>query len=189
MSGAGSSDPDGVIVDYRWDFGDGQTGTGVTPSHTYTDPGLFTISLTVFDDQGANSNCSTTAEVDVPGDPNAPPICDAGGPYRGVVGRPVTFDGTDAPDPDGIVVAYIWNFGDGQTATGATPSHTYFLPGFFTVSLMVTDDDGGSSTCSTRARSIDLSPDFNLGRPAEARPGKLDPVQVVSWGRIKATYR
>jgi PKD repeat protein len=181
ISGAGSIDPDGTIVDYRWDFGEGQTGTGVAPSHIYAAPGLYTVSLTVFDDQGAYSSCSTTAEVDIKGDPNAPPKCDAAGPYRGAVGRPVTFDGTDSHDPDGIVVAYTWDFGDGATATGATPSHSYSDAGFFTVSLHVTDDDGATSTCSTRARSIDLSPDFNRVRQ-EGRP----PVAGVSSSATQA---
>ena len=96
-------------------------------------------------------------------------MCDAGGPYRGVVGRTVTFDGSGSSDPDGIVVTYRWDFGDGATATGATPSHTYSTAGSFTVSLNVTDNDGATSACNTRARSIDLSPDFNQDRQ-EGRP-------------------
>ncbi len=52
-----SSDPDGQITDYVWDFGDGgATGSGAQVSHTYTDPGGFNIQLTVTDDEGASNS-------------------------------------------------------------------------------------------------------------------------------------
>jgi len=53
VDGGGSSDPDGTITGYRWNFGDGATATGVTAMHTYTKPGRFQIELTVTDSKGA----------------------------------------------------------------------------------------------------------------------------------------
>jgi PKD repeat protein len=56
VDGSTSSDSDGTIVSYSWDFGDGVTGTGVTTSHTYREPGTYTISLIVTDDGGASGS-------------------------------------------------------------------------------------------------------------------------------------
>lgn len=63
FSGSGSSDPDGSIVGYEWDFGDGSTASGATTSHTFTAEGTHTVRLTVTDDDGATG--ATTREVTV----------------------------------------------------------------------------------------------------------------------------
>jgi PKD repeat protein len=74
-----STDPDGSIVSYAWDFGDGQQGTGVTPTHTYTSEGTYTVTLTVTDNDGASRAASheiaVVTEI-LPPDPVtvAPPI-------------------------------------------------------------------------------------------------------------------
>jgi len=70
------------------------------------------------------------------------PAADAGGPYSGVANDPVSFDGTGSSDPNGDALTYAWNFGDGSTGSGATPSHTYTAPGTYIVTLRVTDPDG-----------------------------------------------
>ena len=146
MNGGGSSDPGGSITSYAWNFGDGNTGSGVTPSHTYAAAGLYNVSLTVTDNCGATSPCGTTANI---APPNQAPHCNAGGPYFGGVNQPVQFNGTGSNDPDGTIVAYNWNFGDGSTGTGPTPTHAYNHMDVFTVSLRVIDDDQAQSCCQT----------------------------------------
>jgi PKD repeat protein len=173
FDGTGSSDPDGTIVSYVWNFGDGSTGTGATPSHTYATGGIFTVSLTVTDNDGASSSCETTADI------NVPPICDANGPYSGTVGQPVQFNGTGSSDPDGTIVAYAWNFGDGSTGTGATPTHTYATGGLFTVTLVVTDNDGASASCETTA-DINTPPNCDADGPYSGTAGQ--PVQFNGTG-------
>jgi len=82
--------------------------------------------------------------------PEIYPVADAGGPYNNLTGIPVIFDGTGSHD-DGVIVSYIWDFGDGATGTGVTPSHTYSSIGTYIVSLTVTDDTGLSNTDYTYA--------------------------------------
>jgi PKD repeat protein len=64
FNGSGSYDSDGgSIVSYTWDFGDGTTGEGAIPQHTYSMEGIYTVSLTVVDDEGASNTNSTTATI------------------------------------------------------------------------------------------------------------------------------
>lgn len=70
------------------------------------------------------------------------PTADPNGPYTDDVDSPITFDGTGSSDPDGAITSYNWDFGDGSTGTGSTPTHTYTSEDVFTVTLRVIDDDG-----------------------------------------------
>ena len=143
FDGSGSSDSDGSIVSYAWDFGDNGTGAGVTPTHAYSSAGTFTVALTITDDGGATDTQTTTATITAR---PLPPIADAGGPYSTVVGSPISLDGNGSSDPDGNIVTYAWDFGDGGTAAGVAPTHIYSVDGTFTVTLTVTDSDGLSSS-------------------------------------------
>ncbi|HPC82136.1 MAG TPA: putative glycoside hydrolase [Thermoanaerobaculaceae bacterium] len=66
-NGAASSDPDGTISAHVWSFGDGSTGSGVQTNHTYTSPGVFTVTLTVTDDRGAQGSANATVTVTAAG--------------------------------------------------------------------------------------------------------------------------
>ena len=149
FDGTGSTDPDGAISSYAWDFGDGNTGTGATPSHTYITEGIYNVTLTVTDDGGLTDAAVTTATIGAV--VNLPPMANANGPYAGTVGMPVAFDSTGSDDPDGTIVAYDWDFGDGMTGTGANPTHTYVAAGTYNVSLTVTDDNGAMDSSATTA--------------------------------------
>jgi chitodextrinase len=150
FDGTGSSDPDGGALAYAWSFGDGTTGSGSTPTHTYGAPGVYTIGLTVTDDCATTSTCQTVAQISAPPQ-NIPPVCNTGGAYFGSVGQPVTFNGSGSRDPDGIIMSYTWTFGDGNTGSGAQVTHSYAVAGNYAVGLCVVDDDSAQACCQTTA--------------------------------------
>jgi subtilisin family serine protease len=131
------------IASYAWDFGDSQTGTGATPSHTYATAGSYTVKLTVTDTAGKTGN--TTKQVQA----GAPP---AGQPPKASFTvqcqwAVCSFNGTGSTDPDNDIASYAWNFGDGKTGTGATTSNTYpNTQKTYTAELKVTDRAGLSNT-------------------------------------------
>ncbi|MGD8793087.1 MAG: PKD domain-containing protein [Anaerolineae bacterium] len=257
FDGSGSYDADGSIVNYAWDFGDGNNGGGQTASHTYASAGTYPVVLTVTDDDGATGTDSqnvTAAEAaaahigDLDGssavvrnkwdatvtvtvhDAQHGPVGDAtvsgtwlngasgsgacttsaGGqctitlagihvkvesvdfrvdsldhstytydapanhdPDGDSDGTTITvfqtgstnqppvatftysctdlscdFDASGSYDPDGSIVSYAWDFGDGNIGGGQTASHTYASAGTYPVVLTVTDDGGAAGTDS-----------------------------------------
>jgi len=89
-NGSGSYDPDGTIVCYDWDFGDNSTGSGVNPSHIYTDPGIYTVNLTVTDNKGLSDFTTTSATI-IEGAKISGTTCEANGSI--LSGVTVTIDG------------------------------------------------------------------------------------------------
>jgi PKD repeat protein len=91
---------------------------------------------------------------------NNPPVANPGGPYSGATGLPITFNGSGSSDPDGNALTFAWNFGDGGTGSGATPSHTYSIAGSYLVTLTVTDNGTPSlgDEATTSATVLTLIP-------------------------------
>ena len=80
---------------------------------------------------------------------NQAPTANANGPYIGTPGVAINFSSAGSSDPDGRIVSYAWNFGDGSTSSAANPSHAYAAVGSYVVTLTVTDNDGASGSDST----------------------------------------
>ncbi|MDP9353014.1 MAG: PKD domain-containing protein, partial [Chloroflexota bacterium] len=136
----GSTDLDSQIVAWAWEFGDGGTSTLQSPSHTYNTAGSYTVKLTVTDEHGNAS--SATKAIKATSAPKAEFTVPAG---LLVVDKAIQF--TDASsDPDGNIVAWSWDLGDGTTSTEQNPAHIYAVTGKYTVRLTVTDNDGASSS-------------------------------------------
>lgn len=134
-----SSDPDGTINTYEWDFGDGTSGTGPVVTHQYTRTGNFTVVLTVTDNRGGIARLSREVSVrDL-----TPPVAQFTiSPSTGNTTTLFAFDASSSVDTDGQIVSYAWNFGDTVKTGGITTSHRYALPGNYTVRLTITDNDG-----------------------------------------------
>ncbi|MCB1256358.1 MAG: PKD domain-containing protein [Microthrixaceae bacterium] len=154
FSPAGSSSLDGSIVKYQWDFGDPLSGsennaestTSSTQTHVYRRGGTFTATLVVTDDIGLTGTATVAIVVTKPGPP--PPIARfTMSPQPAVAPQTVSFNGTASTDAGGgPVSSYLWDFGDGTTAPGATTTHLYAYPGTYTVRLTVKDASNVSGT-------------------------------------------
>jgi PKD repeat protein len=83
--------------------------------------------------------------------PNQPPVAVVNGPYVGVVGQVITFTSTGSSDPEGGQLTYAWNFGDGTSASVASPTHSYGAALTYTVTLTVTDSANATASASTTA--------------------------------------
>lgn len=151
FNASASTDNDGEIVEYRWDFGNGSTGSGETTQHTYsvTETTTFTVTLTVVDDKGAEG--VTSQDVTVTVMENQPPTADFSfSPTNPKSGETVRFNAGASSDPDGTIVQYNWDFGDGSSGTGQNPQHAFSVTAetTFTVTLTVTDDKGATAIVS-----------------------------------------
>ena len=142
VDASASTDPDGTITGYAWDFGDGGSGTGVTASHSYAAAGSYTITLTVTDDAGATASSSGSVTV---AEGNVPPSASF---TNSVNELAVSVDASASTDPDGTITGYAWDFGDGGSGTGVTASHSYAAAGSYTITLTVTDDAGATASSS-----------------------------------------
>ncbi|MFZ4857237.1 MAG: PKD domain-containing protein [Desulfuromonadaceae bacterium] len=192
LNGAGSTDDFG-IEQYLWNFGDGSSGTGATPTHTYVTPGTYTVTLTVIDRAGQINTATTSVTIKGDGFPVAIP----GGPYTvpetAVVNRhwDISVDASASTDDRGIW-KYSWNFGDGVTADTKTASHTYAYPATYEISLTVTDHANQSHTTKTSATVTGgAPPTAKAGGPYAGEPGtpiafdglgSTDDAGILSYG-------
>src|SRR5437867_9641978 len=141
-----SSDPDGVIVSYAWEFGDATTDTGVTPTHPYTAVGRYRANLTVTDNESYSA--TTSLDVIVKAPPSPPVASFTASPNPTNPGVTVSFDASASSDPDGTIVSYDWEFGDASTGSGVTASHAYAAVGTYRVNLTVTDNQSLTANAS-----------------------------------------
>lgn len=147
----GTSDPDGTIKKYIWRFGDGSVSRGVSnPTHRYLSTGTYTVRLKVIDNQGISTTDSAVVEI-IDSTVNQSPSAKANGPYNGTPGSEISFTSTGSDDPDGSIVSYEWEFGDGDSSIETTPRHFYSEPGRYSITLRVTDNEGATAKSSTTA--------------------------------------
>jgi PKD repeat protein len=172
LDGKRSYDVDGKITGYRWDFGDGASATGASVDHAYAAPGTYTATLTVEDDAGvANSRSSDSAEIVV----NAPPVAAAGPDRHVAIGEVITFDASASHDPDGNLIGYAWDFGDGARGDGKVVQYAYHRSGVYRVGLTVRDDSGTDTSTTSDALTVVVN------EPPVANAG---PDQTVSSSEV-----
>lgn len=155
FNGSLSMDPDGEIIFYRWNFGDGSSQIlDISPEHTYDDPGVYIVTLTVVDDDGRSSMANTTATIQGTIFINNPPVATYIAPSTATVGQEVNFDASLSNDTDGNIVGYRWDFnGDGifdvDWVTTPMVTTTFSSSGSYVVTLEVIDNNDAVSSYST----------------------------------------
>ena len=167
-----SSDEDGVIVEYDWDFGDGTSGSGETVSHTFGEAGTFTVVLRVTDDRGDSATNNKTIYVS-PAEADGPTASFTASPTSGTSPITVWVDASSSSYDDGVVSQYRWDWGDGATGFGRNASHSYFTASTqtYTITLTVTGTDGKTGT-ATRTVTVngtgggDTGDDRTVGDPS-----------------------
>ncbi|MCU0631578.1 MAG: PKD domain-containing protein [Methanolinea sp.] len=131
----------GMPSRWEWNFGDGSGSSLQNPVHTYTAPGKYSATLTVYNSGGSNS-LSRTVWVTAPRSPIAFFITD-----RTMGFAPLTVHFTDRSV--GSPISWAWNFGDGSSSSQKNPTHTYTASGTYSAVLTV-QNAAGSSTTSRR---------------------------------------
>ena len=136
---------------FLWDFGDSTGSSGKNVKHTYTEEGTYTVTLTVIDESSRIGVAKK--EVDILYR-NQAPVASLEATYGGIgqqvkVNSIAFFDGGASSDPDGDVLEFEWDFGDGGKSTLLRPNHEYTSTGNYTVTLKVTDPSNESSTAET----------------------------------------
>ena len=154
-----AQESDGNIEDYRWDFGDGSTASGVTASHAFDDVGSFVVRLTLVDTAGRTKSISRSISV---GQAPAPTADFAFSPTDPQPNDDVVFNAGASVAPAGRrIVSYSWDFGDGSRGSGVQSTHRYTTPRTYNVTLTVTDDIGRSATVT---KSVEVAlPDDDGG--------------------------
>ncbi|MDX1994989.1 MAG: PKD domain-containing protein [bacterium] len=131
----------GLVESWLWDFGDGTTSTEQSPTHTYTVPGFYTVTLVTTGPGGTSEPSTTTINV-LAGVPTAAFTTDV---TEGTA--PLTVQFTDTST--GEITGWLWDFGDGTTSTEQNPSHTYNAAGTYTATLTVSGPGGTSEPSTT----------------------------------------
>ena len=161
---------------YNWEYGDGGTGTGATPSHTYTTPGNYNVRLIVTDALGCKDTILKPNHVAVG-------LLDAVAvpPPAACQNTPVQFTSNSTG-----ATSWFWDFGDGNTATVDSPSHVYTTPGTFTVKFVVYNGACGDSLTFPLTVHPQPTADFTFV-PQQPCPAP-EPIQFINTSTGGATY-
>jgi len=154
-----STDPQGAISDYLWDFGDGgPVISGREIEHTFQRAGEYLVTLVVVGASGTGRATTFVRAFNNP--PKATFSYQPSDPFEG---ESVAFDGSASSDPDGDIARFLWDFGDGATSEGAIVNHAFPHPGQFVVMLTVTDGAGAEAK-TTRVVTVEECSSGGCGR-------------------------
>jgi PKD repeat protein len=172
-----STDSDGSVDEYRWDFdGDGsvdETTQSPTTTHTFSTADDYAVKLTVVDDDDATNSTTQTVTVEPAEDQNEPPTADfTFSPTDPETGETVSFDASASTDSDGSVVEYHWDFnGDGtvdETTQVPTTTHTFSDRGDHAVELTIVDDEDATNSTT---QTVSVSPSQLIRGEVAAQSG------------------
>ncbi len=147
FNAASSTDPDGSITGWEWDFHDGSTSMEENPTHTFDSSGEYDVRLTVTDDGDPALTGTDVVRITVSDQAiNRPPPTDCGvvTPTSGRAPLTISLDASSCVDPDGDIITFNWSVGSWQVApvdyTGPMAEHTLSERGEYSVSLAMVDD-------------------------------------------------
>jgi len=143
FDGSGSQGVESTIVSYRWDFDDGAVTETATAVHTFEEKGLYNVMLTVTDADGLIGSAAKAIHV-----LNRVPHADFRiSPFGAPRDYPVQFDASESYDPDGEIISYVWDFGDGATDEGMNVEHIFPQQQTeYLVTLTIIDEDGAANS-------------------------------------------
>ncbi len=157
------NDPDNAGCTYVWDFGDGFTGSGSSPDHTYTGSGNFTIYVTATSPFGCSDISGTTVNITVYESPAAAFAVSA--TDVSILEPTIHFTNMCSPN----TIGWQWEFGDNTTDNVPSPSHTYLDKGAYNVRLIATSPGGCTDTAEQR---VEVDPEFTLYVPNAFTPNE-----------------
>jgi len=152
-----TTDPDGDNISYMVDWGDGTTsdwselvasGTSVFFTHSWMNVSTYQVQAIAQDEHGLNSSWEPVFNVTVAGvgEGGELPVANITVPTNVTVNQTIVFDASGSFDEGGVIVSYLWDFGDGTTGSGMKPVHVYTQPGEYQVVLVITDNAGNTYT-------------------------------------------
>ncbi len=150
FDGSNSSDADGAVNAFSWNFGDGSSGGGERPTHVFERAGSYTVVLTITGDARGACGALDTAETTVTVVES--PRIEIVGPDRAAAATPIDFEAALVGAGDTGGASFDWDFGDGATATGPSVAHAFAEPGVQTVTLraVLPGANEGCGTIETR---------------------------------------
>jgi subtilisin family serine protease len=179
FDGSRSSDQNGDTLTYRWRFDPFiiSSGTGVSPTFTYTQKGRHTVTLVVND--GTLDSAPATVVVDIP---NRIPVANVGGPYTGLGMEYIQFSGTGT-DADGDDLSFMYTVRDAAGQTWSNWGAGYFPPGNYTVTLVVSDGGSQSAPSATTMTVLNQVPFVNLGADITVKVGQTVQLAPTTFDR------
>lgn len=145
FDGTGSTDVDGIVNTFEWDFGDGEFGGGASPIHIYPKPGVYKVTLTITGD--LVGDCDNTDKDEMIVTVVEAPVASFDAQTLLAEKSVGIFDASKSFTSSGNIVKYEWDFGDGNFAEGKIVKHAYSSYGKYRATLkIITDSEGECST-------------------------------------------
>ena len=163
----------GSDLEYSWDFGDGNTSTEMNPTHTYAEPGTYTVTLSV-----SNDSCSSSFSMFIFTDPSGWYSDECNALFLPALDSSLSVVFINLSSPD--VLTTEWDFGDGNTSDEPFPVHTYATDGVYNVSLTITTISGCTNTFTM---IIDLT-DFNFAGNPSYRTTSVNSPDIIKGAKL-----
>src|SRR6266704_1516784 len=163
---------------YSWSFGDGSTGMGSSPQHTYSSTGTLTVALTVKDNGSPQQTTTSQQSLTVSGAPPPLTASFAYSPSSTQAGEPVTF--TASASGGTFPFTFSWSFGDGSTGTGSPATHTYSSAGSYTTALTIKDSSSPQQTATSQNAVAVTSPPPPISASFTLSPSSPSAGQSIS---------